>query len=373
MLCPKCGREIPYGTSCPCSGGGTAPSGSPAQNLIKKLGSSPLLLTAVILFTISLALNLCAGIMSFALPDFAMSAPVSGASSPTLTVSFQGNMALSILMFAALIPDLLICIGIWMFSAACRKKETEKISTAGLTLCKGVYIAILSLIGVLVAVLVVSLLTLLITAIFSSSGDSMYPGGVPVVPLIGAFSVFYFIFLGAILALPVAFVVSKIKTVNRIKSCLATGMPDHRVSNFLIAMLWIRGVILGFFGLIMLLFSFLMVNLPGGPPISYTVVIVLRALGWLAASVCVIFIAVLLGRLRREMSILVFSAMYPMQSLYQGASGQPAPQFYPTVPIQSAPPTQFVPPVQPSPSVPSAQETAAEPPAEVSPDDKLEE
>ena len=44
MICPNCGREIPDGTVCPCTLEAPALSDNPAVNVVKRVGSSGMLL-----------------------------------------------------------------------------------------------------------------------------------------------------------------------------------------------------------------------------------------------------------------------------------------------------------------------------------------
>ena len=378
MTCPKCGREIPYGAVCPCSGEGAGPSGSPAQNLIKKLGSSPMFLAAAIFVLFSLVLNISAAVLYVFLPNYAMSAPVSGPSSPNFTMSFQGNIAFPVSAFVMSIPAILACIGMWLFLVSCRRNQSDRISTAGLTLCKGVYIAFLVLIGVLVLLFAAVLVFTVTSGVFTQSEASPFFASPA---LLAIWVIMEVILLSSMLALPIAFTISVIRTVNRVKECLRTGMPVQRVSGFLTGMLWVVGIFAGFFGVIMTFFSFIMINmstLPGGPPVIYTVAIILSGVSFLAEAVRVILIAVLLGRLRREMNYLIFATgrPYPIQPagqpMYQGAPGQPFYQSVPGQPMPQAqyipqapqvPPAQYIPPVQPVPMAYPPQQVPFAPPA----------
>ena len=51
MICPKCGRDIPDGTVCPCSLEGPPLSDNPALNALKTVGSSPLFLALAALMS----------------------------------------------------------------------------------------------------------------------------------------------------------------------------------------------------------------------------------------------------------------------------------------------------------------------------------
>ena len=383
MICPKCGRDIPYGTVCPCSAEETAISGTPAQNVIKRLGSSPQFLAAAILFIISLVLNFSAAILYAFMPDYAMSTPISGPSSPIFTMSFQGNIAFTVSTFVMSIPAILACIGMWLFLVSCRRNQSDKISTAGLTLCKGVYIGFLVLIGILLALSVAVLVFTVVSGALTQSEASPF---FATPAFLAIWVVMEVILLGSMLALPIAFIISVIKIVNRVKKCLHTGVPVQRVSGFLTGMLWVVGIFVGFFGVIMVFFSFIMVNLtalPNAPPAIYTVAITLVGISGLTEAVRAILIAVLLGRLRREMNLLVFSTMYPMPAAYPGVAGQPgyppvpgqpAPQFYPTAPpVQPVFPVQPAPPAYPPQQAPFAPPAVPEAPAEPPADEKPEE
>ena len=57
MICPKCGREIPDGTVCPCTLERPPLSDNPALNALKTVGSSPLFLALAVLMSLSALLT----------------------------------------------------------------------------------------------------------------------------------------------------------------------------------------------------------------------------------------------------------------------------------------------------------------------------
>lgn len=119
MICPKCGREIPDGTVCPCSVGTPMLSSNPAVNVIKKIGSSPLFLTAVILYSVTLVLTFISSITAgSAIPYYAYSFMESyGESLPPSVYYSMMDASSGATAFGAilgLIPSILIAVGMWI-------------------------------------------------------------------------------------------------------------------------------------------------------------------------------------------------------------------------------------------------------------------
>ena len=316
-------------------------SSNPTLNVIKKLGSSPLFLTAAILYSASMLLSLVfsfsGSMMQSYLYDFLANTGMDYDAIYTIINSAGESSGFSSILSAG--PGILPCIAMWMVYATCRDKRTGNISTAGLTIFK--VIAIISLVVFCIVEAMIVLFGIIGMAgglSYEYSYDSYGVSG----GLIAIFGILMIIAAG-IFVLMIIFYASLVKTINRIKVCAVTGMPDQRVSQFLIVMLWISGVSSCFVGL---------GSLFRAP---------LLGLGTLASAVCEILIAVLLSKLRKEMTALtyppvqpVYPTVPPVQPVYQPV--QPQQPVYPQQPVQ---PQQPVFPQQTAP-----QETPAPAPAE---------
>lgn len=365
MICPKCGREIPDGTVCPCSVGTPMLSSNPAVNVIKKIGSSPLFLTAVILYSVTLVLTFISSITAgSAIPYYAYSFMESYGYGESLPPSVYYSMmdassgATAFGAILGLIPSILIAVGMWITWATCRSTTSGNISTAGLTICKVISIITLVLLCIVAAIFVVACFVLIFAGAAAFSSDSYYSSYAA-----GATAglVFVVILCAAVFALMIAYYASIVRTINRIKTSAMTGVPEYRISRFLTTLMWITAVLSCISGLVALFTSFI------------------SGVATLASAVCTILLAVCLGQLRKEMSIVAFPAVqpvYPVQPVQPGYPQQPvAPN-----PVQPAVPAEPVrQPIEPA--VPAQQEIPAEPvapvqpeaPAEPAPEDKTEE
>ena len=138
MICPKCGRDIPDGTVCPCSLEGPPLSDNPALNALKTVGSSPLFLALAVLMS------------AWALLTIFSSLGVSDAMSSVYVYAFQygldmdqvqaimNAMRSSSMVTAVLgsIPAILTAVAMWLHFSTCKSRQSGNISTAGLTICK---------------------------------------------------------------------------------------------------------------------------------------------------------------------------------------------------------------------------------------------
>ncbi len=311
MICPRCGREIPDGTVCPCNYETPVLSSNPAVNAIKTIGSSPLFLAAVILYTVSLVLS-----------AVFIASGASNAVATVLTYMVNSGVidpytAYDIMEYAsgynygaslwALILPVLTCIGMWMFYATCRNRRNGNISTAGLTICK-----VIMIIG-LVCLIIGAACMLVLFVIFLVSGGVRYMDdwGTVVAGMSALLAILLFICL-AVLVLMICFYGGIVKIINRIKGCAATGLPNNRISRYVTVLLYISGIFSCISGLIELFSS----------PLS--------GIATLAGAVCSILVAVALGRLRQQMEALLYPSVQPVYA------SQPVQQAY--VPVQPAAP-----------------------------------
>lgn len=330
MICPKCGREIPDGTVCPCSAGAPALSSNPAVNIVKTMGSSPLFLVAVILFTASTVLNLIISLMGGGTSG---STYFNFDSSPS---NFSFSYSIGTELFA-----LLPMIGLWLHYATCRNAQSGNISTAGLTLCK-VYrilylvffclaMVVVLVIGVLAIVNPNAIIDLLLPLYMFTSSD-------------GDFSLFCVV-LGvvmitvAVIAAPlvICYEVGLIRLINRTKAVAATGIPNNKVSTFVLVMNWLAVVSVALSGLGTLFTS------------------PLTGVSALAGGVAWALFTVSMTRYRRDMTLLMYPPIQPVYAQpVQPVQGYQA-YSQPTAPVQPAAPAAPAQPVEPvQPAAPAA-------------------
>ncbi len=337
MICPKCGREIPDGTLCPCAYEAPALSSNPAVNAIKTSGSSKLVLTAVILLTLS---RLVSMILSFA-----------GVLGGTVQVNFEGsgmmnpelaNSAINVsralglvVLIIGFVPAVLRMLGMWVHYATCRNRFNGNISTAGLTLCKVSAIIVIAFAGLFCLMLLFYMIVIFafsgsLVDVFSSmmeyGGSDIYPEMMSGLMIGAGFAA---VLVLAVVALMICYYASMIRLLNRMKVSANSGIPDVRISRFLMGMMYVSAVLSALVGLGSLFSS----------PIA--------GLCSIGSAVALILLAVALGRLRQQMMILMYP---PVQPVY-------APQ--PVMPMQGYPVQQGVqPPFAPAPvETPTPMET----------------
>lgn len=239
MICPKCGREIPDGTVCPCTYQSPALSSNPAVHVMKSVGSSTIFLVMAILGTVSFALTMISNVSdaSGAIEQYiyelisnytgihpAYYASAMESAGISTTISLISSSAVSALTVVAL----------WLHYATCKNQKSGNISTAGLTIWKVfTWIAIVGLILACVAVVI------LVIAVAALGGAAMPRDEYGVV--VGVV-VFLSIFFGAVVGLALACEIAKLRVINRAKTIAYNGIPDNRVSQFLIVMTWIGGI-----------------------------------------------------------------------------------------------------------------------------------
>ena len=267
MICPKCGRTVPDGASCPC--GAPVLSSNPAVNLMKTLGSSPKFLTAAILYSVAVLFNLLA---SFGASDVISTLYYYGANYgfdpdvfyPMMS-ALEGSTVVSAVIGA--IPSILLAVGMWLFYTTCRNTQSGNVSTVGLTICK--VITVINLVLLCCVVLFLFVITLLV-----------------IVSLIVA----------AVLALVIAYQVSILRAINRIKGSALNGAPDNRISRFLTGFMMVIGVLTCLGGLFSLIAS----------PVA--------GIASLASGVCCVLMSLLLGEYRAKMTMLLYPPVQPMYS-----------------------------------------------------------
>ncbi len=257
-------------------------SSNPAVDVLKRTGASGKFLVLTIMMTVSVAVSIAfSGEMSrhysMVFSDFFSS----------LSRSFNDITGASIVasIFISL-PTILVVVAMWMIFFACSSRKDGGVSTSGITLLK--VIKIIELVIFLLASLALLAIGILFLTgvmgniISSSIGDwyYYYYGTLADFSSLdgrAGFTIFGIIFcVIAVLmcAFVVAFYTSIIKILSRGKNIAETGVPDNRVSGFLIAVLWIFAIIQAIIAVVSIFsgtFSFI-------PPVFSCVTMLLAAI-----------------------------------------------------------------------------------------------
>lgn len=294
MICPKCGRNIPDGSTCPCSFGQPVLSSNPAVNTLKTLGSSPLFLVLCILFTLVPVMSILgAAMMGSNLYDmlylFMQLDLDPGIYYPMLSAIDSISLPSAIL---GSIPSILVAVAVWMTYASCRNAQSGNVSTAGLTICKVLTIIQMVFVCLGAAALALGLVVLMIAGVSELSsydayyGDGMAQAGMAVVTVL-------FLIAAAVFALLIIYEICVVKTINRIKATATTGTPDNRIPNYLIVMNYIIAVGSVLAGL---------ANLFTSPAMG---------LGSLITGATMVIISIILSKYRSGMTLLMYPPVQP--------------------------------------------------------------
>lgn len=300
MICPKCGRTVPDGAPCPC--GAPVLSSNPAVNLMKTLGSSPKFLAAAILYSVAVLFNLLA---SFGASDVISTLYYYGANYgfdpdvfyPMMS-ALEGSTVVSAVIGA--IPSILLAVGMWLFYTTCRNTQSGNVSTVGLTICKVITIINLVLLCCVVLFLVAMVMIFIIA--FAGMGEINYYSysdgyyGATSAAFVITLLVIVSLIVAAVLALVIAYQVSILRVINRIKGSALNGAPDNRISRFLTGFMMVIGVLTCLGGLFSLIAS----------PVA--------GIASLASGVCCVLMSLLLGEYRAKMTMLLYPPVQPMYS-----------------------------------------------------------
>ena len=250
MICPKCGREIPDGTVCPCTLERPPLSDNPALNALKTVGSSPLFLALAVLMSLSALLTVFSSLgMGDAMSNIYIYARQMGLDWEEIEAvmnAMRSTSVVSAVLGAA--PAILTAVAMWLHYSTCMGRQNGNISTAGLTICK--VLSYISLVGLCIAALLVLcgfaivIIAFLVSdvplgSMFGAYGGYSYGGGysdeeatIAVVVVLAVFA----LIIGFAMGLAIAYQASIIRMINRTKTVAATGMADDRVSGYLVGM-----------------------------------------------------------------------------------------------------------------------------------------
>ncbi len=316
MYCSQCGKKLADGEVCACKQQARqpAPQQAPqtAMNVLKRTLSSGLFLAMVILFSVFVVFNVINAmtptdytdliaeleiILEVDLSDF--TDEFLAYAEPDPFASFLGALIGSA-------PYILISIGLWLLYISAKSKETATIHTKGLTLTK---VGTIIQFSVLLFVIVVAVLVCIAVMVFVSSGNNGFAYGdyqytLDDPNIVAVVCLFLMLILAGIAVFYVILLLKALKTIKSVKQVATTGLPDDKISMFLIVILYIEGVSSGISAIESLAFNGL------------------GALSTLGLAVGTFFVAFTLNAYKREMKGLCGKINAGMASVYQ-ASIQP--------------------------------------------------
>lgn len=300
MICQNCGREIPDGTVCPCNVPVQAPalSSNPALNAIKTLGSSKVFLAAAILYSVSALLSI--PLQVFGDLSYDIIGSYTGIDFGALVNSNIASVIVSAV--ATAVPALLIAVGMWLHFATCRNVTSGNISTAGLTVCKVITVltlitSVLSAVIVIVALIIVALtsetIAYYLLNTFWYMFDAVYSfddfaAGLSVI------AVLLLVVFAIVFTLSICYNAALLKTINRVKKTALTGVPDNRISRYVVFWNYVIAVITAIGGLV-LLFANLLCGLT----------MLCRAAHLILVSIC-------MSNYRKQATLLMYPPVQPV-------------------------------------------------------------
>ena len=170
----------------------------------------------------------------------------------------------------------------------------------GLTICKVITVINLVLLCCVVLFLVAMVMIFIIA--FAGMGEINYYSysdgyyGATSAAFVITLLVVVSLIVAAVLALVIAYQVSILRAINRIKGSALNGAPDNRISRFLTGFMMVIGVLTCLGGLFSLIAS----------PVA--------GIASLASGVCCVLMSLLLGEYRAKMTMLLYPPVQPMYS-----------------------------------------------------------
>ena len=204
---------------------------TPAVQVIKQIGASPLFLCAAILFSISLFFTLISN-LSFSIYSPVFQELFYEFSYSDLTV-FSAFFKIGAVF--GMIPSILYAVAYWLCYGAC-KNPTTGIKTGGLTMLK--ILAIISLVSLCAtaALMAVVMLIMIITAGASMHAYGVYSDEAAIaVPVLLILTVFML----AVFAFAIFYSVMVLKTIRTITQTAKSGVASDKISRFVMAMCFI--------------------------------------------------------------------------------------------------------------------------------------
>lgn len=221
----------------------TAAPATPAIAVLKKVASSPLCLTGIIAFTLTLVLNLINAMsvgniintiignlynLAYSLDSYELYEMLE-----MITPYINGGLISSgagIVSFFSMLPSILIAVGLWLIFAAAINKKTSGFSTTGLTIIK--VITIINLVFCSIGYGLSGVILLIFACILAAEG-------IPAALII--MLIFILIFAGAV-ALSIIYYAKTIKSLNSAIGIAANTNISAYASSYVGVICWIAAI-----------------------------------------------------------------------------------------------------------------------------------
>ncbi|MBQ9544632.1 MAG: zinc ribbon domain-containing protein [Clostridia bacterium] len=265
MICPKCGAQVPDGssfcTNCSAPLAQQAPAYAPYQSpyappsqpayaapapdstgvvhkALKGLATSPMALIAAIALSLAIVLGIVgamtnsssvAVVLEDNLARFSDEFNISESDMREIRkmLSEVPDVSLSSAVVAQ-IPQILICVGVWMVLISAFS-QTSRMSGSGLTVIKVITIISLVFACVGAGILVILAIVGIVVGIAQD---------IAILPVISGIFLFFFAVFAAFL---IIYYAKTVKTLNTMRSVIDTGAPNDRVSSFVAVICIIGG------------------------------------------------------------------------------------------------------------------------------------
>lgn len=320
-------------------------SDNPAVNVLKRAGSSPLLLWAGI-FQSAFLVAWIGFIVAFSnmigleaenawqnsrvhiSPEFAESS------------ALVGRVFFSVVCSLPMIPVVLSLVGLWIHYASCRSVKSGGVSTAGLTIWKVKsyirLVAVCSFAGI-------SLIAIIAALAFSAFGGYDALGSQMPSSALAVLWFIYFLMIAGFSSLPVIGSALKIRLINRTKAVARMGYPDNRTPTFVVAVNYIKVAFLTLYGVSFVPLSILPATIPdeaaqGMPDFTF---VMLLGVAMLSQAVYIVLVNISISHYKQEMTRLIYPQVWTIPA-------QPVPYAAPAAPVQPTAPAAPVQPVAPA-------------------------
>lgn len=273
MYCSKCGKQSPEGTrfcqycgqpmegaqpprGTPAAGyqqpyarpvqqGPAHSTGSPALDAIKRLGTSPAFLVAIIAYSLYIVFYIASAVSGggglsalirnlMSNPLYSSSADYAEFESIMGAYTMMGNISIVFSIVTA-IPAILLCVGMWLMFFTSNDKSGAPMRTAGLSIIK--VITIIQLVLICLSTFVIELIVILFTVSLGSQSSYLGKSGSYVVGILVA----------VILLIAVCFICSILyqakilKVLKTLKNNILTASSSDDISMYVIVFTFICG------------------------------------------------------------------------------------------------------------------------------------
>ncbi len=206
-------------------------SNHPVLNAVKTLGTSPVLLVAIVAFTAALLFQLFAamsvttsGVLGM-LYDYAELLDVEELVGMYFDIIQRTTVVMTII---GMIPSILIAVGLWLTYTSARNRSMDGMKTSGLTIIKVINVIQMVLYNILMGLIALFLLIAAINAADSYYASTSETVLVVFLVLVLGIDVFVNLYYGKI-----------IQTINTMKATIYMATPSYKVSSFVAVMCFI--------------------------------------------------------------------------------------------------------------------------------------